>query len=196
MSKLSKTRGYSIWSGMRRRCRDPKRDNYKYYGGRGIKVCPRWETFKTFIDDMGEPPPNHTLDRIDRDGNYEPSNCRWATKAQQANNTCLNLFIVYQNRRQTLAQWCHELNLVYETVKNRIYKFRWSVDNAFNIPIDVKKRAKRTNIQITFNGSTKNLGQWCVDLKLNYPTILARLKKGWSDEKALTQPLRKWPSQI
>jgi len=77
---------YNTWVGMRQRCNDPKHINYRYYGGKGIRVCKRWNSFQSFIADMGDKPIGMTLDRIDGDGNYEPTNCMWATGKRQALN--------------------------------------------------------------------------------------------------------------
>lgn len=84
------TRTYRIWKAMRTRCRNPKLRQYKDYGGRGITVCARWDSYSNFLIDMGEVPEGRSIDRIDVDGNYEPSNCRWATSLEQARNTRRN----------------------------------------------------------------------------------------------------------
>lgn len=97
--------GYDVWRAMIRRCCHLQNRQYRHYGGRGITVCERWRnSFSAFKADMGLPPPGLTLDRINNDGNYEPSNCRWATYVQQANNTRRNRYVFVDGQILTLAQ--------------------------------------------------------------------------------------------
>lgn len=80
------SRTYRAWTDLRRRCNNPNRKDFKYYGGRGIRVCQRWDSFENFLADMGECPEGLTIDRINVNGDYESSNCRWATRLEQTRN--------------------------------------------------------------------------------------------------------------
>jgi hypothetical protein len=84
---MSKTREYRTWAGMIYRCTNPKNKSWSYYGGRGISVCDKWaDSFDEFYKDMGNKPKGLSIDRINNDGNYEPGNCRWATRKEQVDN--------------------------------------------------------------------------------------------------------------
>lgn len=107
---------YQRWRGMRRRCQKPKATNYGYYGGRGIGVCERWESFGNFLEDMGPSYPGRgwSIDRYpDKNGDYEPSNCRWATSKQQGSNARNNILIEWNGTVKTLAEWAVEFGVNY-----------------------------------------------------------------------------------
>lgn len=97
-----------VWRAMRHRCEMPSDPSYRNYGGRGIAVCPEWAEFAMFLADMGVPEKGMTLDRIDNDGPYAPSNCRWASRFVQARNTRANRLIEHNGRTQCLKAWADE----------------------------------------------------------------------------------------
>ena len=99
---------YNTWKGMRQRCTNPNHRVYALYGGRGIAVCERWaNSFQAFLDDVGpKPSPDHSLDRVDVNGNYEPGNVRWATQQEQCRNQRRNRRLIYQGEERTLAEIC------------------------------------------------------------------------------------------
>ena len=112
MNKRKRHPLWAIWHGMMQRCTNSNRSDYKYYGQRGISVCARWKTLRNFIDDMGPRPTlKHSIDRVDNEGNYEPDNCRWATKTEQSNNSRSALQITARGKTQTLSAWARELGM-------------------------------------------------------------------------------------
>jgi hypothetical protein len=122
---------YSSWVAMKRRCSDPQELNFERYGGCGIKVCERWqESFENFYADMGpKPSPQHSIDRIDNEGNYEPSNCRWATRSQQMRNKRKNHMVTYEGEQMTLVEACERTGISYGVVRTRLYR-GWSLERA------------------------------------------------------------------
>ena len=120
--KMSYTRLYAIYNHMKTRCYNKNNERYKHYGGRGIMICDEWlHDFMNFYNwaIKNGYKDNRSIDRIDVDGNYEPSNCRWATPKQQANNKQNTIYLTHNGKTQTMAQWCNDLNLKYITVYNR-----------------------------------------------------------------------------
>jgi hypothetical protein len=120
---------HQIWTQMKVRCNNPKNKGYKNYGGRGIKVCERWQkSFADFISDMGQrPSPNHSIERIDNDGDYEPQNCKWATYTEQANNTRNNHFLTFNGETLTINQWARKLGIDRRVLTSRLIR-GWSVE--------------------------------------------------------------------
>lgn len=120
---------------MHQRCSDPSRPDFKWYGGRGITICERWNSFENFLTDMGERPEGKTLDRYpDHDGNYEPGNCRWATPTEQANNRRSNREVIYRGERMTLAELARRSGVQFATLRMRI-ESGWSVEKAAEHPV-------------------------------------------------------------
>jgi hypothetical protein len=116
-----RSRPYNVWSLMKRRCDKIKCKQFPHYGGRGISYCNRWKSFSNFWEDMkGTFQPNLTLDRIDNDGNYEPSNCRWVTMKEQCNNRRSSRLITIGMDTKTLAQWIELSGIKKSTVSMRL----------------------------------------------------------------------------
>jgi hypothetical protein len=141
-SEAKKTHGmqhtteYNTWIGMKTRCFNPKNQDFKNYGGRGIIVCDEWkDSFETFYTDMGAKPEGYSIDRIDVDGNYEPSNCRWATRSEQQRNRTDNHLLTYKEETKTMIEWSDELKIKYSVLKDRITRYQWSVERAFSQPV-------------------------------------------------------------
>lgn len=128
---------YGIWKDIRKRCNNPNNENYHLYGGRGIKVCERWDDFTLFLADMGKrPTPNHSIDRYpNKDGDYAPENCRWATPREQANNMRTNRLFTIGNETRTLAEWCRANDMPYATVWMRIDRLGWTPHRALSTPV-------------------------------------------------------------
>lgn len=131
---------YASWDAMVMRCVNPKNIGYAHYGGRGVLVCERWRKFENFLEDMGErPSKEHQLEREDNDGNYEPGNCRWATRKEQARNRRSNLRLTLNGVTRTAVEWSEELGVSLNTIAKR--KSRgWSDTDALRTDCSKKRR--------------------------------------------------------
>lgn len=131
----SKTLIYAVWSTMIQRCTNPNNKKFYRYGGRGIMICQRWrESFQAFLQDMGEPPAGHSLDRINNDGNYEPGNCRWAPTETQARNRSNNRLLMFKGKTQTIIEWAKELGIARNTIQTRL-RLGWKIERVLNAEI-------------------------------------------------------------
>jgi hypothetical protein len=131
---------------MRRRCAYPKSARYARYGGRGIRVCERWaDSFENFLADMGLCPDGMTLDRKDTNGNYEPDNCRWATRKEQQRNISQNRILVFRGESKTMAEWAEISGLSYKLVNRRINDAKWPVERALTEPVHTNCRARNAS---------------------------------------------------
>lgn len=121
---------YKIWAQMRARCTNPEHPSWRYYGGRGVRVCAAWEKFENFIHDMGRRPSDrHSIDRTDNGLLYSKETCRWATRSEQANNTRRNVRIAYQGRTKTLTEWARTFGVNRELVRGRL-RLGWNIEEA------------------------------------------------------------------
>lgn len=133
---------HTIWRSMLHRCRVLSDTNYPRYGARGIKVCERWLKLENFLADMGPKLPGLSIERIDNDGNYEPNNCRWATKREQANNRRTSRLLTALGKTQTIAMWSRETGITESSIYARVTRLGWSVDRALTEPLRRDQRRK------------------------------------------------------
>lgn len=132
----SRQRVHNIWCGMLGRCSNPAIRNYNRYGGRGITVCERWLVFTNFYADMGDPAPHMSIERINNDGNYEPGNCRWATRKEQASNRRRRpsrIFLSAFGESLTIREWVEKTGLTRVAIRSRLDR-GWDVARAVSEP--------------------------------------------------------------
>lgn len=146
---LSRTPEYNIWRGMKARCLNPAEERFRDYGGRGIAICSEWKDgadglggFEVFLRDMGpRPSPKHSLDRVDVDGDYRKSNCRWATDKEQGRNTRNNRPLTCDGRTMLMIEWAEERGINYRTIKSRLDQLGWTIAQALGFEHHPKRRA-------------------------------------------------------
>lgn len=138
----NRCRLYNTWLNIKQRCNNPTNTRYKNYGGRGIKVCEEWAnnfiSFKNWAikNNYND---NLTIDRIDVNGNYEPSNCRWISNKTQQNNRTNNRIIEFNGEKKTLKEWSETLNIKYNTLQKRLNK-GWAIEVALTLSIQKHRK--------------------------------------------------------
>ncbi len=142
---MYKSPEHKVWRKMKERCYNEKAAQYARYGGRGIVVCDEWlNSFSAFFADVGpRPSANHSLERIDNNGNYTPANCRWADRSEQARNRCSSHLIEFNGKTQALAAWAAELGISQSTLLQRVGRLGWSIARALTTPPRQMSRPSR-----------------------------------------------------
>jgi len=131
---------HATWRNMNDRCRNKQNRRYKNYGGRGIKVCERWDKFENFVTDMGPTyQPGLTIERRNNDGPYCPKNCRWATHAEQMINMRTNHLLTYCGKTQPVAVWARELGMLSRTILSRL-RLGWPIERILSEPVHTEFR--------------------------------------------------------
>lgn len=138
-----KSRLYTIWRDMKTRCLNPSAHCFKDYGGRGISICKEWENdFSVFREwainngyDENAPKGQCTIDRIDNNGSYAPDNCRWITQKEQCNNRRNSHLLTYNNENHTIAEWADIKKIPYQTLRRRLFKLDWPIEEALEKPV-------------------------------------------------------------
>jgi hypothetical protein len=190
-----RTKAYSAWCGMKQRCDNPNNPARVNYGGRGIKYDPRWKNFEQFYEDMGSPTdPSFSLDRIDNDGDYEKSNCRWCDNATQRRNKRPEsrggrlVWCEIDGERMILADAVKKYQVVpYHTAVNRIYQ-GWTPEKAVMTPYTrgFSHAPKTSGVRYDFNGKSQTLSEWSLETGIGRVTMLKRIQRGVPLELALT----------
>ena len=146
---MTNTPTWVSWVSMRQRCHYAEDISYKNYGARGIKVCERWmNSFENFYADMGARPDGTSLDRRDNEGNYEPTNCFWATKEEQGANQRTNRVLEHDGKRLTLTQWSRLTGLSKHTISRRI-KLGWALEKTLTTPLHKTRKEQLNSAKLT-----------------------------------------------
>jgi len=143
-SNPSATPTYNCWRGILDRCLNKNSHKYKNYGGKGIKVCDEWKSFINFYNDMGEKPQNKTIDRINNDGDYCKSNCKWSSNIEQQNNRSNNIFVIYKSKKYNHVLFTKKTGLSRSVFQQRI-QAKWSPEEIFNTPYGTKRKIIKQN---------------------------------------------------
>ena len=181
---MTNTPLYNSWRAMQERCNNPNASNYKIYGGRGVAICSEWLEFEPFARwAMANGfQPGLWIERIDNNGNYEPSNCKWATREEQSNNRRNNHMVTFRSKTMSIAQWSRVTGIRYSTLRSR-FNDGWPPERALTTPAGAKTGPK-PRLTATYRGETKTLSEWAEQYGVDYGVLRGRLDRGWSFQAA------------
>ena len=134
------TAEYRTWSAIRCRCNSPNNKDFHNYGGRGIKVCERWNVYENFLADMGPRPDGFTIERINNFGDYEPENCAWIPMADQAKNRRNSHPVTINEKTMMASEWCKIYGINYKTYKTRVWRSKLTPEQALSEPLHLDKK--------------------------------------------------------
>lgn len=180
---------YTMWTSMNDRCYSPAAKDYRFYGGRGIKVHPRWtNSFHRFatelVAEIGPRPEGYQMDRIDGDRDYEPGNIRWVTSKENNNNRRDNKLVTYNGETTTAALWADRTGIPRQQVANRINR-GWTPEEALTTPMEERGH------DLEIDGETLPLADWARRSGRFHTTIIKRLRRGMSAKEAVFGELKK-----
>lgn len=141
MDKILQRKIFNTYNGMKYRCYNPKSASYKNYGARGIKICDEWLNDKNKFFEWcisSGIKKELSIDRIDVNGNYSPTNCRWATNKQQLNNMRCNVKLEYKDKKYTIAELSELLNINYQTIHKRLKYYNYDIDKVLSAPLHIR----------------------------------------------------------
>lgn len=184
---MTESAEFKIWTGILTRTTNENASAYPDYGGRGIRVCDRWRnSFEAFFADMGpRPSPEHSVERSDNDGHYEPSNCYWATREQQGRNKRNNIRVTIDGVTRTLVEWAEHAGLSYDTLYQRHLSGRAGRQLLVAGPDLIRPKRQGS---IEFNGVVDTYDGWSKRTGIKPSTIAMRISHyGWPVARALTE---------
>ena len=181
---------------MHARCTKSYASGYENYGGRGIKMCPKWRnSFEEFFKDMGpKPSAHHTVERKDVNGDYEQDNCIWLLRVDQSKNKRNSIKLEINGEVKLVKDWCRHYNITYELVRGRLRRgWTKSIETLFEPPRNEAWNSKCNSVQLyELDGVKKRLRQWCISYNVDYKQVWSRINKlGWDLKEALTNPINK-----
>lgn len=187
---------YQVWRAVKKRCLNQNSYDWHRYGGRGISICKTWlEDFFVFYEDMGpRPSPNHSIDRINNDGDYEPTNCRWATNLEQQRNRNNNCLITHNGETLCVSEWSEKTGISWHVIKCR-FERGWTTQDIFETPVDLKKPHHKERLsakRVEYLGKSLTLTKWSEELDIPRHVLTCRLSRGWSVSESFSTPKGKY----